>query len=172
MLFIHEDGLLYTIENSIFSHHESIWTYNCPCPLQSGCSTRHVCRFKQHTAATTMLGKDEVIAARLTKEYQDLVQLFKQQKDVPVLLGTQYSEFKRFREKLGIHIRHKLCRYASFCNLESCVFAHSIGDMIEPFEDARICTFYKNANIVTCSDKPKSLLYKRLMIFAVAHPIV
>lgn len=156
-----EDGLFYTARNSIFTSTDSIWTYNCPCPLGKDCSsTRHVCRFKS-SAAGSLLNKESDVAKKLVDEFEALISLFTRKfsitdevvtvKPLPQpeqQLYTMYSTFRDFRDQLGLRMITKQCKYKHNCQSTTCAYAHSIQELSAPFANEKIRHFYKEKAII------------------------
>jgi len=158
-----EDGRIYTEHSSLFTGRDSIWTFNCPCPSGEAChKKRHVCCFKPNNAGH-QLDKNSRTAKKLAEEFQELVTLFTKQRALPSpapvvsIRYSTYGDFRELRDKLALKMRHKLCRHSTSCFTENCVFAHSVYEMIEVFDDERVRHFYKNvAKIRSKAYKPVS----------------
>lgn len=165
---MHSESFLGCKGNSLFSVHDSIWTYNCPCPSpqHNNKGERHVCRFKQSAAASSI--RDATTSRVLKEEFSALALLFSQRTSAlaPILPPpttttpppepipsaeeeryTKYSHFMDFMEDKGMVVRSRQCYHADNCHTYRCTFGHSVAEMIEVFKDKQVQWFYKEAVI-------------------------
>jgi len=155
--------------NSLFDVHDSIWTYNCPCPSpqHNKKNKHHICRFKQ-SAATSIIS-DDPTSHILSEEFNALACFFSQRSSVaaaattvstPIAVDdtnitihieeepyTTYSHFMDFMAERELVVRSRQCYHTGNCHTYMCTFGHSVSEMIDVFKDERVKWFYKEAVI-------------------------